>query len=145
MWLVRIRSPIPLKIHKALLKGNMRIKIKSLSFSTQWGLEPHPSVSVRPQVSFYLNWSCVSNRNHFRELLNAWQTTVIKGNAAEIGALSDSSEVSWTTLTITQIHPFVVHRSPVSCFEGTIERRGQRGVWICGSRVCGAIARAQRA
>jgi len=27
------------------------------------------------------------------ELLNAWQATVIKGNAAEIGALSNSSEV----------------------------------------------------
>jgi hydroxyethylthiazole kinase-like sugar kinase family protein len=27
------------------------------------------------------------------ELLDAWQPTVIKGNAAEIGALADSNEV----------------------------------------------------
>lgn len=27
------------------------------------------------------------------ELLEAWQPTVIKGNAAEIGALADSNEV----------------------------------------------------
>ena len=27
------------------------------------------------------------------ELLDAWQPTVIKGNAAEIGALADSDEV----------------------------------------------------
>jgi hydroxyethylthiazole kinase-like sugar kinase family protein len=29
----------------------------------------------------------------FPELLDAWQPTVIKGNAAEIGALADSNEV----------------------------------------------------
>jgi thiamine-phosphate diphosphorylase/hydroxyethylthiazole kinase len=29
----------------------------------------------------------------FTELLDAWQPTVIKGNAAEIGALADSNEV----------------------------------------------------
>jgi thiamine-phosphate diphosphorylase/hydroxyethylthiazole kinase len=41
------------------------------------------------------------------ELLQAWQPAVIKGNAAEIGALAESSEVcldiGWSALDIVRI------------------------------------------
>jgi hydroxyethylthiazole kinase-like sugar kinase family protein len=47
------------------------------------------------------------------ELLQAWQPAVIKGNAAEIGALAESSEVcldiGWSALDIVRIDGFVLY------------------------------------
>lgn len=40
--------------------------------------------------------------------MNAWQATVIKGNTAEIGALSNSSEVSGVIPASTPTHSFTV-------------------------------------
>lgn len=39
----------------------------------------------------------------FLELLNLWQATVIKGNAAEIGALAKSEEVCINTICYVDV------------------------------------------
>jgi len=71
-----------------------------INFGTLTGLEgmimagKHANQNGKPVVFDPVGVGATSFRKHAAaELLNAWQATVIKGNAGEIGTLSNSSEV----------------------------------------------------
>lgn len=85
--------------------------------ATKYRFSAAQGASIRPNPHRKSLGSCIET-----DLLNAWQASVIKGNAAEIGALAKSDEARQWLLHILQSY-LTAH----TLFSGPIARRRQCG------------------